>query len=324
MKSLNIIDYIKLVRYKNLIAIIFFQVLMYYGIVLPILDKYQMGQACYGSLEFILLVCSSIFIAAGGYAINEYFDTKIDMINRPEKVIVGKTISRKSAATYFQILIGIGTLCGLILAYLVRDIKAGFIFIIIPGLLWFYSGAYKRQFLIGNIIIGFCAAMSIFLVGYIECSVLSKMFGPIIFETPIVSEIYSWVGGFSLFAFLLTMIREIVKDVEDIEGDREMECRTMPIVWGIKKTKIFLYVLTIATVALIGFFAFTKIHFAVDNITKKYFIFGILLPFIAFLYLIFKAKGKNDFHQASSFCKYMMIIGSLYSVFVYFLFTINF
>ncbi len=314
--------YLQLVRLHNVFSLIIFQIIIYTGVVVAILNKYGLDFT-YFNIQMLLLLFASGFIAAAGYVVNDYFDTKIDTINKPDKVIVGKTVSRQQAAWLFQSLFGIGILLGIILAFILKDITTGLMFVIIPGLLWFYSASYKRQFLIGNIIIGLCAAVSIFLVGYIQSLLLVKQYGELIYFTSIIPEIYQWVGGFSLFAFLMTILRELIKDMEDVEGDREMECRTVPIVWGIAKSKIVAYVIGVITLLLLAYFTFFKINFATDNITERYFLFGILMPFFVFFYLLFKAKNKEDFSQISTFIKYMMLIGVVYSLFVRYLTIIN-
>jgi 4-hydroxybenzoate polyprenyltransferase len=314
--------FIQLIRVQNILSLLIFQALIYYGVVVAILSKYGLSFS-YINIELVLLLIASGCIAAAGYVVNDYFDTKIDTINKPDKVIVGKTVSRQQAAWLFQSLFAVGILAGIVLAILLKDFSTGFIFVVIPGLLWFYSASYKRQFLIGNIIIGICAAVAIFLVAYIQSLLLVNKYGELIHYTSIIPEVFQWVGGFSMFAFLLTILRELVKDMEDVEGDREMECRTVPIVWGIGKTKILVYGLGIITLALLAYFAFFKIQFATDNVTERYFLFGILMPFFVFFYLLFKAKEKADFRQISTFVKFMMFLGVLYSLFVSYLMSIN-
>ena len=104
--------FIQLIRLQNIISLLIFQALMYYGVVVAILTKYGLSFS-YISLEIILLFIASAFIAAAGYVVNDYFDTKIDTINKPDKVIIGKTLSRQQAAWIFQSLFGIGILAGI-------------------------------------------------------------------------------------------------------------------------------------------------------------------------------------------------------------------
>ncbi len=311
------IAYFKLLRFQNLLFLAFSQYLMFEVVLFPILQTFGF-ETVFESGSMTLLILATVLIAAGGNVLNDYFDVKIDLINRPDKVIVGNLIPRQATMIYYEILTGLGILCGLYLAFIASSFTLCFIFIIVPGLLWFYSASYKRQFLTGNLIVAFMAALSILVVGITQLAFLEKVYGNLIFETPIPSLFYGWIGGFALFAFLCTWIREIIKDIEDEIGDREMECRTLPIKWGIPKTKLFLYALIILTVA--GLFIFNElfIHFE-GSLTIRYIIFGLAIPFIVLIYMIFAAKTVADFHQASTLSKVIMLIGVLYSFVFYFL-----
>ena len=311
------INFLKVIRYQNLIFIAFIQLIMQKAVLLPILQTFGFENSLDNNLLLLLMV-GSVFIAAGGYVLNDYFDIKIDTINHPDKQLVGTVISRQNAMITHQILTGIGILCGLLLAYFVRSFTVGFIFIIISGLLWFYSASYKRQFITGNIVVAFMAAMSILAVGITQIADLQIEYGKLIYETPIPNQIYSWMGGFAIFAFLCTWIREIIKDIEDEKGDREMECHTMPIKWGVKRTKLFLYGLIFVTVLSLFLANSFFIHFE-GMLTLRYIIFGLTLPFAALLYLIYTAKNKIDFHQASTLSKVIMLIGVLYGFVFYYL-----
>ena len=311
------INYLKVIRYQNLIFLAFIQFVMRQVVLAPILQTFGFEDSFDNGILGLLIVATT-FIAAGGYILNDYFDIKIDAINKPDKQIVSKHITRQTAMLLHQILTGIGILCGLVLAYIAHSFTLGFIFIVVPGLLWFYSASYKRQFIIGNLVISFLAAISILVVGITQLAFLQKEFGKLIFETPIPQQFYGWIGGFATFAFLCTWIREIIKDMEDEKGDREMECHTMPIKWGIKRTKLFLYGLIIITIAALLLSNEFFIHFE-GTMTIRYLFFGLVLPFAALIYLIFVAKTPQDFHQASTLCKVIMLIGILYSFVFYYL-----
>jgi 4-hydroxybenzoate polyprenyltransferase len=292
---------------------------MHFFVILPILQKFNFSFA--DALQIgmpLLLIIATVFIAAGGYVLNDYFDIKIDLINKPEKQIIGNTIQRKNAMVFYQILTCIGVSCGLILAFLSQSFTLAFIFIVTPGLLWFYSASYKRQFVIGNLIVAFIAALTILIVGISQIAFLEKEFGKFIFETPIPKQILSWISGFAFFSFLTTWIREIIKDIEDEKGDREMECRTLPIKLGHTKTKLLLFGLIILTVILLFIINNLFIQFE-GTFTLRYIIFGIALPFFALSYLIFKAKTPADFHDASTLSKVIMLVGVLYGFIFYYL-----
>jgi 4-hydroxybenzoate polyprenyltransferase len=315
--------YLKLIRYKNLLFIIVLQYLMRYAIIEPMMRVYDIAMET-NSLHFTLLVLASVFIAAAGYVINDYFDTRIDAINRPDDVIVGISVSKEQAMLMHQILTGIGVIAGLWVAFAARSLTVGLVMIMVPGLLWFYSASYKRQFLIGNLIVALLSAFIPLIVVQTESAFLQKKYNELIMQTPLLPQLYGWVCGFALFAFLLTWIREIVKDMQDEEGDREMECRTMPIKWGIKNTKFFLYGLIAITVGLLSYANFSLIHFPNDTLSTRYLIFGLYLPFAYLCFLIFKARTSPEFKQAATFTKFIMIIGMLYSVIFYFLLAKNF
>lgn len=310
-------DYFRLIRINNIFFIAFTQLLMSEVVIAPILQTFGFDNGCEGTYLF-LLIASTVLIAAGGYVLNDYFDIKIDNINHPEKQILGKTISRKSAMYLHQILTGIGVFCGLLLAYFAQSVTLVFIFVVVPGLLWFYSASYKRQFIIGNLVVAFLAAITVLIVGIIQLAFLQKIYGNLIFETPIPKQLYGWIGGFALFSFLCTWIREIIKDMEDINGDKELECRTLPIKIGTPKTKIITFILIIITITTIAVLNMFYIPFE-GLLTTRYIIWGLILPFIVLGYLIFKSTTPIEFHQASTLSKFIMLIGVSYSFIFYFL-----
>jgi len=311
------LTYLKLIRYQNLIFIALIQLVMSQVVLVPIMQTFGFDTSTDIRILF-LLIFATILIAAGGYVLNDYFDVKIDSINRPDKLIVGNKLSRQTAMVLHQVLTGLGVICGLVLAYFTKSFTLAFIFIVIPGLLWFYSASYKRQFLIGNLVVAFISAIAILVVGITQLALLQKEFGSLVFETPIPSQFYGWIGGFAVFSFLCTLIREIIKDIEDEKGDREMECHTMPIKWGTKKTKTFLYCLIVFTVLLL-FLSNTFLIYFRGTLTFRFIIIGLVLPFAALCYLIYLAKSQSDFHQASNLSKVIMFIGVMYSFVFYFL-----
>jgi 4-hydroxybenzoate polyprenyltransferase len=308
---------VQVIRYKNLLFLAFIQFAMQQFVVSPIMQKYGFEYINPNSTLYLLLA-ATLFIAAAGYVINDYFDIKIDRINKPDKQIVGNNISKKQAMLLHQILSGIGIVCGLILAYQLKSFSLAFLFIVVPGLLWFYSASYKRQFLTGNIVVALLAGLSVLVVGITAVADLKHTYSNLVFETTIPAEIYSWIGGFALFSFLLTLIRELVKDMQDVEGDKEMECHTVAIVWGEKRTKILIYTLVVLVIALLIFVSTQYIPFA-NPLSFKYILFGLIVPLLAFCYLIFKAADTKRLHVASTFLKYIMLLGVLYSVIFYFL-----
>jgi 4-hydroxybenzoate polyprenyltransferase len=325
--------YLKLIRVPNLFFLALTQYLMWQIAGVFILQVYSGAFPLvsfirgYTGIELNLLILATVFITAGGYVINDYFDTKIDAINRPEKMIVGKIIAKENAMRFYQILTAIGVVCGLLLSYMARSTTLAFIFLVVPGLLWFYSSNYKRMFMLGNLVVSFCASLSVLIVAIAKVAFLQNINNPEFAEILqhrydfllLPQTIYTWIGGFALFAFVLTWIREIIKDMEDEKGDREVECRTMPIKWGIKNTKIFLYVLISLTI--IALFLVGNFYIPFDGmLSVRYIIFAVIAPLVVLIYMIFKANTPADFRQASILSKIIMLMGVLYSLVFWYLF----
>lgn len=317
MKSL-----FRLIRWQNLLFSALIVWLMEKMVAVPLLDKAWFGEQL-PSWMLILLMLAVVFIAAGGYAINDYFDVKIDNINRPDKVIVTRDLTKQQAMLVHQIMTFIGAVLGLVVAWKTHSWSLALIFIFIPGLLWFYSSSYKRQFIIGNLIVSFCAAIVPFIIAiannaYINHFMTERFGDDIMQYSSINKDLYIWIGGFSLFAFLTTLTREIVKDMQDQTGDRELECHTMPIVIGELWTKIVLTLLLFIIAALACYAVFVLLPFEHhwSSLSVRYLMFGLLVPLCCELYLLWTAKIPSDYRFAQGLMKFIMFTGVLYSVII--------
>jgi len=186
------------------------------------------------------------------------------------------------------------------------------------GLLWFYSSSYKRQLVVGNMIVSVLAAMTPFIVALFDSRFLFLEYEPSEKLSFISNSIMFWIGGFALFAFLWTFIREIIKDIEDVEGDREMESHTFPVVLGIAKTRALLYVLITLVSGLGAYMVFFVVPFE-GSLSWRFYLSGIVIPAMVLIYLIYKAKDKDDFRPAAHTAKVIMVVGTLYSVVVWYL-----
>lgn len=263
----------------------------------------------------LLLMCAAMLIGAGGYVINDYFDVKIDRINRPDEVVVTRSVSKPAAMRLSIALSGTGIACGIAAAVLLRSLTLGILFVIIPGLLWFYSSSYKRLFLIGNLIIALLAGLTPLIVAMANVAQLELLYASILPYMSLPHDLYCWLGGFGLFAFLLTWIREIVKDLQDQMGDRELECHSMPIVWGEKWTKVFVTGLIVLTIAIIGHLWYHVLPFPISwsSLSTRYIVFGIVIPLLCALCLLWAAKIPSDYKSCQQILKLAMVFGTLYS-----------
>lgn len=284
---------------------------MRWSIIEPIL-KVNNFHLQFSEFNFFLLVLSTIFLAAAGYVINDYFDRKTDLLNRPDTVIVGTAIKRRVAMILHIVMNIIGIGLGIYISFSIGIYKLGFIYIIVAGILWYYSTSYKRHFLIGNIIVALLTALVPLMVVLYEIPLLNKVYKDFLIEfNANFNNIFAWVAGFSFFAFIITLIREIIKDIEDFEGDNAFDRNTLPIMLGIFYTKIVVTVLIFVAIFSLCFIYFKYLN---DTITFLYFLIALLLPLFFLIYKIIQSKNKTHYHFASNLTKFIMLTGLLYSL----------
>lgn len=313
--------FLRLIRFQNLLIIAATQYMMRLLILEPILAVNGFEPQL-DHLHFFLLVFSSMAITAAGYVINDYFDMKTDLLNRPSTVIVGRLISRRWAMILHIVLNVLGVLAGIYLSWHAGMPGFGIAYVLAAGLLWFYSTTYKRQFLIGNLIVSIFTAIVPFVVVIFEIPLLNKTYGEVMIARGMnLNNIIAWIGGFSFFAFLSTLIREIIKDVEDFEGDSAYGRNTLPIVLGIPATKILLILLILFQVFSLGYvytkYLVRKPGGEVDLLSLGWFVLALILPFIYLLFRLVAARDKKDYHFCSNLTKIIMLAGILYSVIFY-------
>lgn len=306
--------YLQLLRVGNLTFVAILLYVMEKWVATPLLQLEQFGELMPWWI-LTLLIGSVVGIAAGGYVINDYFDVKIDRINRPDNLVVTRIISRDAAMNLFYGLTAVGVIAGTVVAWWAHSWTLLFTYVVIPGLLWFYSASYKRMFLIGNLVVAFASAIVPLLVTIANADYLHHLYQNALAYSPIVGELYVWTGGFAAFAFLLTWVREIVKDIEDIEGDREMECRTLPIVWGDKVAKIIATLLLMAIAILIVYMLFAVLPFSHEwkSLPTRYVVFGLIVPILCSIVLLWAANSRTEYHRVQTIIKFAMFMGMLFS-----------
>ncbi|MFA5818987.1 MAG: geranylgeranylglycerol-phosphate geranylgeranyltransferase [Bacteroidales bacterium] len=322
--------FLNLIRWQNLLIVILTMVLMRYAVLGPVISKIGVilikgtGEEVpmvlqFPWYDFLLLVAATVFITAGGYVINDYFDIKADLINKG-KVIVGTKIPRRQAMMWHNIFNIAGVSAGFYISWKAGYIYLGVLFLIVSGLLYFYSVSYKRQFLIGNIIVAILTAMVPLLVVFYEWPALYKYYIINAVSLPKINFVFYWVGGFALFAFLTTLTREIIKDTEDFEGDVAYGKNTVAVVFGVLSAKVVSVSLIIITVALLYLIWYFFIN---DTITLIYLSAAIVLPLLYVIYKVVISRERKQLHSASSIMKIVMLTGILYSVVVKVILTWN-
>jgi 4-hydroxybenzoate polyprenyltransferase len=302
--------FLKMIRLPNLIFIALTQALFQFCIYYPL---YKGNIPPHDTRNFILLVLASLFIAAAGYIINDYFDINIDEVNKPERMVVDKLISRRWAIAWHFILSAIAVLLTMLALPVVQKWYLVLANIFCIAVLWFYSTTFKRNLLIGNIAISLLTAWTILLIFFTKLSVGDA------FDTGFHGQpkFFRFAFLYAGFAFIITLIREAIKDIEDMPGDEKYGCRTMPIVWGVNAAKVYIAVWMIILIAILIVIQVYVLQFrwwwAV-----VYCILMIVLPLIYIFTRLFTASSNQDYHTLSSWTKLAMLTGILSMIFFYF------
>lgn len=284
--------YLRLIRYPNLILIGLTQMLIFYHIC----KENNLTIVFAEAMPFVCIAMVCVLTAAAGYVVNDIVDYPIDVINKPSKVIVNQHISEKNAWLFYYFLVILSFVFALIL-----DLKLGAIWLIpfqvvCTILLYLYAFRLKKIFLLGNLLVSGLCALVIGLSGF-SLETILPLFSPnkSVSSNTFIIEIYLF------FSFLSTLFREIIKDMEDIEGDKSQNCKTMPIVLGIKTTKIIaIIVLSILVVLL---FLLTA------SAAFQYLSAVLILVSFALIFQTYRANHKTQFHRISQVTKLLMLLG---------------
>jgi len=310
--------WLKLIRWKNLVIIYLTQLFVWACVMLP-MWQYTESAMLLNVANFSLLSLSTVLIAAAGYIINDYFDIKIDVINKPERVVLERSISLKTAIVLHTTLNVAGILLAAIVAKQAHHYEWLLLQFICTALLWFYSTHFKRQFMIGNFVVALLTALTI---------VVFMLYEPAIhyywFRAGFVKVMNGhapnpvWVLGiYTYFAFMLTWMREVVKDMEDFKGDAEEGCVTMPIKWGLERSVRFTQVLGLLVIIPLLFGAI-KLFKAEWWLLGVYTIVMLVAPIAVWLVFLQRKATKLHYHKASNGIKLIMVLGISSLIIYYF------
>jgi 4-hydroxybenzoate polyprenyltransferase len=300
--------FFRLVRWPNLVFIAVAQFLFVYCIIMPVFAKAGKIPNLHG-WNFVLLCISSVLVAAAGYIINDYFDLNIDRINKPQKLIVEKVIQRRWAIRWHWMLSLIGVGIGFYLDFTSGIAFLGATNLLCVLLLFVYSISLKRKLLLGNVLISLLTAWVILVVAWCEGNHL--LHEKNVLNT---SKIYRFTFLYAGFAFIISLIREVIKDMEDVEGDRSYGCKTMPIVWGLTASKIFVAVWLIVLIATLAIVQFYILQFGWWP-PVIYFVATVIFPLLWIFRKLFEAQSPQAFHPLSSIIKVVMFTGILSMLF---------
>lgn len=297
--------FLRLIRWPNLAFIAITQILFVYCIVHPVMSAAGPTPNIRG-IYFFLLMVSSVLIAAAGYIINDYFDLNIDLINKPDRLVVDKLISRRWVIFWHLFFSISGVFIGFYIDWKTNVRFLGLANFACVVLLFVYSISLKKKLLSGNIVISALTAWVILVICWCETSNLLQRDLLVSFTQKITRISLLYAG----FAFVISLIREVVKDMEDIEGDRRYGCNTMPIAWGINTTKVFVAVWLIV---LTGALLIVQFYVLVFHWwwSALYCILLIIIPLTYIFKKLFSANSPHDYHKLSSYIKLTMFTGIL-------------
>ncbi|MFV8366416.1 geranylgeranylglycerol-phosphate geranylgeranyltransferase [Flavobacterium sp. XS1P27] len=291
--------FLKLIRYQNLLMLAFMQFIFRY-----VFFKFQDIPLALADWQYVLLVLSTILIAAGGYVINNVFDQNTDTINKPNNVIVGKTISETNA---YNLYIGL-TVTGVAIGFYLSNVilKPGFasIFILIAATLYLYATSLKQMMVIGNIIVALLLSFSVVIIGIFDLF-------PTIHEgnQQQMGIVFSILLDYALFTFFLNFMREIVKDIEDVDGDYNQGMNTLPIAIGKSRTSKIVFGLSFLPIL---FMLYYINKYLLDLVfTTVYLLLFVVGPLLYFTVKIWTAKSKKEFHTLSMLLKWILLFGIL-------------
>jgi 4-hydroxybenzoate polyprenyltransferase len=287
---MNLSDFFKLVRYKNLILIAYLLLLIHF-IFLPSFNV----QTKLSLLQFVCLIFSILFITAAGYIINDIFDVKADLINKPKKVIVSKKLAVGKAKVFYKNSNSIGLIFGIFVSISTQNPSYSFIFISTAVLLYWYSKYVKKKPLVGNILVAFLSAIIIPLLLIFDIENFNFS------EPQIILTLVTF------FAFIVSLIRELIKDIEDINGDKKLVIKTLPIIIGRKRTKTLVVYLIFTCIILIAYLSIT--YSKVYKYTMLYLILAVFIPLAIMAIKLINLKTYKQIHRYSTAIKIIMFLG---------------
>ncbi|MGE5355189.1 MAG: geranylgeranylglycerol-phosphate geranylgeranyltransferase [Deltaproteobacteria bacterium] len=302
--------YLALIRLPNLAIIVLLQSMIYYGILLPVF-RHNNIEPVLGRAYFVFFILITLFVTASGYIINDIMDIEPDKINKPSKRIVGKSIEINHAKRIYFVFLITGFVLSIWVAIAVSRLEYLIFYIIPVILLYFYSTKFKTSFLSGNLIVSFFSAgvTAIIFIFEFPGLVILRAVNPVSY-----TELVSLFVALIVFSFLVSLLREIVKDIEDIEGDQYAGSGTLPVKAGVNTAKAVCGFISI--VILILLFYWIKSPVSSQNV-KIYTILALILPLTYAVWLLKNAETKKQFHKLSTVIKLIMLLGIMMVVFYF-------
>jgi 4-hydroxybenzoate polyprenyltransferase len=302
----RVVAFFRLIRWPNLLFIALTQLLFHYCFLQPVFRR-TVFQPVLNDVLLLITTSASVLIAAAGYVINDYFDINIDHINKPDRQVVGRQVTRRWAILWHSLLSFIGVALGFYVGWKAGVWWIGPSTLMCALLLFVYSTTFKKRLLSGNVIIALLTAWTIVLPGLASFYDLYYADGNTVVLR---ARLLRFTLLYGSFALVISLIREAVKDMEDIRGDAQHGCRTLPIVAGITAAKTYVMVWL---VVLIGALVLVQVYAAQLGwwLTVGYTLLFIVVPLLYLGRIFMRAKGVQDYSRSSSVAKLVMLTGIL-------------
>ncbi|MDP2088596.1 MAG: geranylgeranylglycerol-phosphate geranylgeranyltransferase [Flavobacteriaceae bacterium] len=301
---MKLLPFLQLIRWKNLVILATALLVIKYGFINVFTDESALN-----NLQFVLFLCSILLIAAAGYIINDIYDIETDTINKPSKVFIGTVLSINQAYNFYFLFNIIGVILGFLVVNFLQKPIFSSIYIIGSFVLYYYSTTLKRMPVIGNFVVAFFISFTLITLAYFDLILVHNTdnlgFHYLLFEL---------IFEFSIFAFMINFIREIVKDLEDIEGDNYLQMKTLPILIGIKYSKVFIEFLSLLLIIALTYFVISYLQF--NSIIFYYFLIFIAFPLFYFCIKLYYSETKSDFNFLSKILKVCMLSGIIAIIFI--------
>ena len=297
-------NFLRLIRFHNLLMLALMQVVFRYGFL-----KLRGITLALHDWQYALLVLSTVCIAAAGYIINNISDQVTDLENKPHKVIVGKSISEAMAYNYYVGLNVIGVGCGFYLSNFIGKSEFAALFIVIAGTLYLYATSFKQSLLTGNIIIALLLSISVLVIGIFD------LYPMITIENqPYLGAVFRVLIDYAIFAFIINLLREITKDLEDIDGDYNQGMNTLPIALGAERTTKLLFWLSLIPIIMLLWYV--NEYFIANNlfIATAYMLLFVIGPLIYFSIRMWNAEKRTHFMHLSLVLKIILFFGILSAI----------
>ena len=305
--------FFRLTRWPNLVFFFLTQFLFQYVVLQPVLVHAGISPQL-TSGGFALLTASFVLLAAAGYIINDLYDLSIDLVNKPDKTFITKGISKRSAIVWYGFMNVLSIVFGLYVSRVVGNYCIFILVVFCVLALFIYSAWLKKTLLAGNILVAAITAASVLELGC--ASGVLQAFKVSSSSYPSVWHSIFWLTLlYTGFAFIISLIREIVKDIEDMEGDRKFGCRTMPIVLGIRFSRGFV---TGWLIVLTTTLVYTMVYLIRQSewILPAYLFLLVIFPLVSILKKLFDARDAKDYHRLSTNIKLVMLAGILSMLFI--------